>query len=256
MTLLKINRLLPIHTSNVLLKFELDIKNQTKLKLQKHKNPIWLPGSHVAIDLAENPRTSAYSHKQHAHEIWNLNSKANSSYIPETMMSMESNRPKIQYGHPAAILKMTLLKIDRLLPINASTSVLCNWSLKLIFKANLKLESRNQKIQYGHQAAILKVTSLKSKIGFCLCRLKTDGQMDRRTRWFHYSPSNFVGREYKDSKTFIWQRKYMLLDNIPSTFHLMRSKTNFIQQTLRQALWILNINWSVTHGRAVDATFY
>ena len=28
----------------------------------------------------------------------------------------------------------------------------------------------------------------------------------------------------KDSKTFIWQRKYMLLDNNPSIFHLMRSK--------------------------------
>ena len=28
----------------------------------------------------------------------------------------------------------------------------------------------------------------------------------------------------KDSKTFIWQRKYMLLDNNPSIFHFMRSK--------------------------------
>ena len=33
--------------------------------------------------------------------------------------------------------------------------------MELIFKAKLKLESGNQKIQYGHQAAILKVTSLK-----------------------------------------------------------------------------------------------
>ena len=31
----------------------------------------------------------------------------------------------------------------------------------LIFKAKVKLESGNQKIQYGRQAAILKVTSLK-----------------------------------------------------------------------------------------------
>ena len=29
---------------------------------------------------------------------------------------------------------------------------------------------------------------------------------------------------FKDSKTFIWQRKYMLLDNNPSIFHFMRSK--------------------------------
>ena len=33
--------------------------------------------------------------------------------------------------------------------------------MELIFKAKLKLESGNQKIQYGHQAAILKLTSLK-----------------------------------------------------------------------------------------------
>ena len=35
------------------------------------------------------------------------------------------------------------------------TWVLCPWSLKLIFKAKVKLESGNQKFQYGHQAAIL-----------------------------------------------------------------------------------------------------
>ena len=41
--------------------------------------------------------------------------------------------------------------------------VLCHLHLELKFKANLKLESGNQKMQYGHQAAILKVTSLKIK---------------------------------------------------------------------------------------------
>ena len=39
--------------------------------------------------------------------------------------------------------------------------VLCHLSLKLIFKAKLKLESGNQKIQYGCQAAILEITLLK-----------------------------------------------------------------------------------------------
>ena len=38
---------------------------------------------------------------------------------------------------------------------------MCCRSLNLKFKAKLKLESGNQKIQYGHQAAILKVTYLK-----------------------------------------------------------------------------------------------
>ena len=41
------------------------------------------------------------------------------------------------------------------------TKVLCHWSLELIFKAKLKLESGNKKIQYGCQAAILKLTWMK-----------------------------------------------------------------------------------------------
>ena len=39
--------------------------------------------------------------------------------------------------------------------------VICYWSLDLIFSAKLKLDSRNKKIQYGCQTAILKVTQLK-----------------------------------------------------------------------------------------------
>ena len=105
------------------------------------------------------------------------------------------------------------------------TKVLCRWSLKLIFKAKVKLESGNPKIQYGRQAAILKVTSLKinrllpmATINMHMkfeieipkqtwlmlrkpCRLQTDGQTDRRTRWIQYTPpSNFVGRGYNDAE--------------------------------------------------------
>ena len=78
-------------------------------------------------------------------------------------------------------------------------------SLKLIFKAKVKLKSGNQKIQYGRQAAILKVTSLKinrllpmATINMHMkfeieipqetwlmlrkpCRLQTDGRTDGRT---------------------------------------------------------------------------
>ena len=92
------------------------------------------------------------------------------------------------------------------------TEVLCHRSLKLIFKAKVRLESGNQKIQYGRQAAILKVTSLKinrllpiATINMHLkfeieipkqtwlmlrklCRLQTDGRTDRRTRWIQYTP--------------------------------------------------------------------
>ena len=37
--------------------------------------PIWLPGVHFESDIAENQLASAHSHNQHAHEIWNWNSK-------------------------------------------------------------------------------------------------------------------------------------------------------------------------------------
>ena len=82
---------------------------------------------------------------------------------------------------------------------------MCQWSLDLIFEAKLMLESGNWKIQYGCQAAILKVTSLKinrllaiatnnmhmkfeieiprqTRVTFRKpCRLQMDRQTDRRT---------------------------------------------------------------------------
>ena len=125
---------------------------------------------------------------------------------------------------------MTSLKINRLLPIYISIVPLK--FLKLIFKAKVKLESGNQKIQYGRQAAILKVTSLKinklllmATINMHMkfeieipkqtwlmlrkpCRLQTDGRTDGRTDGQTdgrtdkvnpvYPPSNFVGRGYNN----------------------------------------------------------
>ena len=99
------------------------------------------------------------------------------------------------------------------------TWVLWCWSLKLIFKAKVKLESGNQIIQYGHQAAILNVTSLKinrllpmatikmhmkfeieipKQTWLMLrkpCRLQTDGRTDRQGE-SSIPPSNFVGQGY------------------------------------------------------------
>ena len=92
------------------------------------------------------------------------------------------------------------------------TQVMRHWSLDLIFKAKLKLESGNRKIQYGRQTDILKVTSLKiyrllpratnnmhlkfeieiPKQSWVMlrkpCRLQTDGHTDRWTRWIQYTP--------------------------------------------------------------------
>ena len=180
--------------------------------------------------------------------------------ISKGKLKLESGNQKIQYGHQAAILKVTSLKIKKLLPMTTInmhmkreieipkqtwltlwkpchlqspeteksniatrrpfwrwrcwksigsyqyTYVLCCWSFKLIFEAKVKLDSGNQKIKYGRQAAILGVTSLKinkllpmaiinmhmkfeieiQKETWLMlrkpCRLQTDGRTDGRTR--------------------------------------------------------------------------
>ena len=53
-TLLKINRLLPIYISIVLLKFEVDIQCQSKVRVRKQKKTIWPPGGHFESNIAEN----------------------------------------------------------------------------------------------------------------------------------------------------------------------------------------------------------
>ena len=98
---LKINRLLPIYISILPLKFGVDIQSQTKVS-------------------------------------------------PETKESNMATRPPFW--------KWLRWKSIGFYPY---IQVLCHLSLELIFKAKLKFESGNQKIQYGHQVAILKVTSLK-----------------------------------------------------------------------------------------------
>ena len=51
---LKINRLLPIYTIIESLKFRVHVQSQTKVRVWKPKNPIWLPGGHIEINVAEN----------------------------------------------------------------------------------------------------------------------------------------------------------------------------------------------------------
>ena len=50
---LKINRLLPIYTSILLLKLGVDTQSQTEVRVRKPKNPIWPPGGHFETDVAE-----------------------------------------------------------------------------------------------------------------------------------------------------------------------------------------------------------
>ena len=138
-----------------------------------------------------------------AAEVWILNSKSN--WSPETTKSNLATRRPFWKWH-----------IWKSIGFFPYTLVMCYWSLDMIFKAKQKLESGSRKIQDGHQAAILKVTSLKINrllpmatknmhMKFQIeilkqtwvtlrkpCRLQMDGQTDRQTdrwtRWFQYTP--------------------------------------------------------------------
>ena len=79
--------------------------------------------------------------------------------IFKAKLKLESGNQKIQYGCLAAILKLTLLKINRLLHIYISI-VLLKFGVDI--QSQTKVSPETKKIQYGHQAAILKVKSLKS----------------------------------------------------------------------------------------------
>ena len=106
----KINRLLPTATKDMHMKFETEIPKKTWVTLPK---PCCL----------QSPETE----------------KSN----------MATRQPFRKWGHWKSIGSYPY------------TQVWGHWSFKLILKAKLKLESGNQTIRYGRQAAILKVTSLK-----------------------------------------------------------------------------------------------
>ena len=155
---LEINRFLPIYISIVPLKFGVDIQSQTKVRVWKPKNLIWLPGSHLKVKSLKIdkllPMTTINMHTKFEIETskhtWLTLQKPCRLQSPETEKSnMAARRP---------FWKWRRWKSTASYPY---TSILCRWSLELICKAKLKLESGNQKIQYGRQAAILKVTSLK-----------------------------------------------------------------------------------------------
>ena len=117
MTSLKINRLLPIYISIVPLKFGVDIQSQTKVRVRKPKianmaawRPFWKWRHWKSIGFCLWPSST---------RIWSLKLKFQSKLDLHSgnHAAYRVQKWKIQYGHQAAILKMTLLKINRLLPI-------------------------------------------------------------------------------------------------------------------------------------------
>ena len=142
LTLLKINRLLHIYISIVVpLKFEIDIQNQ---KIQYGHQVAILKVTSLKIKRLL-PMTTINMHMKFEIEIpkptWLTLRKPCHLQSPET--NMPARRP---------FWKWRCWKSIGSYPY---TLVLCRWGLKLIFKAKVKLESGNQKIQYGRQAAIL-----------------------------------------------------------------------------------------------------
>ena len=139
---------------------------------------------------------------------------------------LEFGNQKMQNGLQAAFSKVMSLKVNRLLPmttINTHMKFEIETSKQTWLNTSetiLPSESRNRKNQYGHKAAILKVTSLKMNRRLPMttinmhmkfqieipkqtwlmlrkpCRLQTDGRTDGqtdgrmvgRTRWIQYTP--------------------------------------------------------------------
>ena len=148
MTLLKINRLLPIYISIVPLKFEVDIQSQSKVRVRKPKNQ------------------------------------------------------KFQYGCLAAILKLTLLKINRLLHIYISIVPL---KFGVDIQSQTKFSPETKKSNMATRRPFWKWPRWKS-IGFCLwppstciwsLKLKFQSKLDLH-------PGNLVTYRVQKPKNLIW----------------------------------------------------
>ena len=87
------------------------------LGVQKPQNPIWPMGGHCwkSIGFCPQPQTTC---------IWNLKLQSKLQLCSGNHATYRVYKWKIQYGHQVAILKMTLLKMDKLLPIYISIVLL------------------------------------------------------------------------------------------------------------------------------------
>ena len=154
---------LPLHAGNVLLKFGFETQSQTEVRVRKpKKSKIATRQSfwkwHIWKWIGFFPYTLVMCY-------WCLD------FIFKAKQKLESGNRKIQDGHQAAILKVTLLKINRLL------SMATNYM-------HMKFQIEIPKQTW--------VTLQKP------CRLQMDGQTDRQTDKVIpvYPATNFVGRGY------------------------------------------------------------
>ena len=203
LTLLKINSLLHIYISIVPLKFGVDIQSETKVRVWKPKNPKWPPGGHFEW---RHWKSIGFCLWPPSTRIWSLKLKFQSKLDLQSgnHATYRVRKRKIQHGRQAAILKMTLLKINRLLPIYISI-------VPLKFEVDIQSQSqvRVWKPKNPIWPPFWKWRRWKS-IGFCLwppstciwnLKLKFQSkldlcsgnhvvyrQTDGRTRWIQYTP--------------------------------------------------------------------
>ena len=139
---------------NKLLKSE----NKTKKKKQygdqaaksrNRKSPIWPAGGHFENDVSLKIKRLVHRYRDH----WSL----------EFMFKAKLKwRVRKQKKSNAAVRRpFSNWRRWKTIAYYPYTHVLCNWSWELKLKAKLTLESGKQNVQYSHQAAILKVKSLK-----------------------------------------------------------------------------------------------
>ena len=106
--------------------------------------------------------------------------------ISKVKLKLESGNQKKQHDYQAAILKVTSLKMHRLLPIATKNK-------------HMKFEIEIPKQTW--------VTLRKP------CHLQTDRQTDRRTRWIQLPPPTLLGRGYKDQLN-LFDRHTLALQNV------------------------------------------
>ena len=142
------------------------------------------------------------------HQVWKWNFKANLTYTPETMPPPETEKSNMAARR--SFWKLRCWKSTDSYPYTINIVPL---RFAADFQSQRKVRVWRPKIQFGRQAAIMKVTSLKmtrllpmATINIHMkfeieipkqtwlmlqkpCRLqtRTDGQTDGRTRWIQYT---------------------------------------------------------------------
>ena len=209
MTLMKIDRLPPLYTSIVVLKFGVDIESQSKVRVRKPKIQYGRQAAILKVTSLKINRLLV---------IYISIVVLKFGVDIESQRKVRVRKPKIQYGRQASILKVTSLKINRFQPIATSDMHMkfkpeIPKQVRVTFRKPCHLQSPETEISnMATRRPFWKWHRWKS-IGSCLwpqstCTWnwnskanlscapetmsptdgQTDGPTDIRTRWFQYTP--------------------------------------------------------------------